>query len=155
VINAKSNDQFGTAVAFTGKNYQVAWTDWRRHPELEPGEGDVYSAVVQKDGTVKKKDGIEIAVDPDVPEGNPAVAGANGGAALAWTKLHDEAPYGSFRLETAFFGTPPQPLIGWPGDEELVVAEADAPGAAAGCATAPGAGLLAGLLGLLVARRRR
>lgn len=153
VINQKNNEQFGTSVAWTGARYQAAWTDWRIHDLLEPGEGDVYTTTVTTLGVVKNKAGLAVSADPDVPEGNVAVGGANGAAVFAWTKMHDEAPYGGFRIETAFYRELPAPMMGAAGDGEVPAMHEG--GEAGGCNTAPGAGLLAGLLSLLGLRRRR
>jgi hypothetical protein len=99
-INAQANDQFETNVAWNGSVYQVTWTDWRIHPLIEPGEGDVYTtAVTTRAGRQPARH--RVAADPDVPEGNAAVAGAKGTTVFGWTKLHDESPYAAFRVETA------------------------------------------------------
>jgi len=88
-------------VAWTGAAYQVTWTDWRIHPLIEPGEGDVYTTAVTAAGTVLSTRGVAVAADPEVPEGNAVVAGAKGTTVFGWTKLHDESPYAAFRVETA------------------------------------------------------
>jgi large repetitive protein len=100
-INTQANDQFETNVAWNGVTYQVAWTDWRIHPTIEPGEGDVYTTGVTTAGVVIHKRGMILSADPEVPEGNTALAGANGTTVFGWAKLHDEAPYAAFRVETA------------------------------------------------------
>jgi hypothetical protein len=100
-ISDADNEQFQTAVAWNGSSYQVAWTDWRNQPLLEPGEGDVFTTSVRTDGVVANADGLAVAADPDVPEGNPAVVGANGTTLFGWAALHEESPYAAFRVETA------------------------------------------------------
>jgi hypothetical protein len=44
---------------------------------------------------------MAVAADPDVPEGNPAVTGANGTTIFGWAALHQESPYAALRVETA------------------------------------------------------
>jgi hypothetical protein len=80
--------------------YTVAWTDYRAHPDLEPGEGDVYTTTVDTAGVVESLVGTEVDID-DVPEGNVALAGADGQAVFVWTKLVNESPYASFRFQVA------------------------------------------------------
>jgi hypothetical protein len=77
-ISDADNEQFQTDVAWNGSAYQVAWTDWRIQELVEPGEGDVYTTSVTTTGTVANARGLAVSADPDVPEGNPAMAGANG-----------------------------------------------------------------------------
>lgn len=97
-----ANAQFDAALAWDGSRYVVGWTDWRIHPVLEAGEGDVYATSVTSRGKVASLAGFAIAADAERPEGNAAVASLNGGTLYAWTKLHDGAPYASFRIETLF-----------------------------------------------------
>lgn len=99
-ISDADNEQFQTSVAWNGSAYQVAWTDWRLQELVEPGEGDVYTTSVSTAGVVGNTRGLAVAADPDVPEGNPAVAGANGTTIFGWAELHEESPYASFRVET-------------------------------------------------------
>jgi len=100
-ISTRPNSQFETAAAWNGRAYQVTWTDFRRHAEIEPGEGDVYTTTVSTAGVVGNRAGLAVAVDANAPEGNAVVAGANGVSVFAWTMLHDESPYAAYRLETA------------------------------------------------------
>ncbi|MEQ1572028.1 MAG: hypothetical protein ABMA64_40750, partial [Myxococcota bacterium] len=97
VISDAANDQFDPDVAWDGATYHAAWTDWRVHPGLEPGVGDVYTTEIDAAGGVASPDGIAVSAG-DVPEGNAAVAGVDGQVVLVWTKLVDEAPFGSFRV---------------------------------------------------------
>jgi hypothetical protein len=98
-IADQPNTQFDTDAAWTGTSFAVAWTDWRIHTGVEPGEGDVFAATVLPTGKVVTKGG-RIATDRTVPEGNVAVGGALGTVIYAYTKLHEEAPYAAFRIET-------------------------------------------------------
>ncbi len=106
VVSDAANTQFDPDVAWDGVTYHVAWTDWRIHPGLEPGEGDVYTTPVDQSGVVADPAGIPVGVEP-VPEGNAAVGGANGELVLVWTELVDEAPFGAFRLRVS--GPPLEP----------------------------------------------
>ncbi|MCK6506854.1 hypothetical protein L6R53_26370 [Myxococcota bacterium] len=107
-ISAESNSQFDPDLAWDGERYVVAWTDWRVHPTLEPGEGDVYRTWLSSTGEVATE--AAVAVE-DVPEGGAALAGADGRSVLVWTTLDNEAPFGAFRLRTAV-----QPDEGGGGD---------------------------------------
>jgi MYXO-CTERM domain-containing protein len=106
VVSDAANTQFDPDVAWDGATYHVAWTDWRIHPGLEPGEGDVYTTPVDPSGVVGDPAGIPVGVEP-VPEGNAAVGGVNGERVLVWTELVDEAPFGAFRLRVS--GPPQEP----------------------------------------------
>jgi uncharacterized protein (TIGR03382 family) len=101
VISSQSNEQFDPDVAWDGTTYVVAWTDWRAHPTLEPGEGDVYATTVDVTGAVGDVAGTVVDAD-DVPAGNVVVAGADGRSVFFWTRLVDAAPFGAFRLQTAY-----------------------------------------------------
>jgi hypothetical protein len=60
----------------------------------------VYTTTVDTNGLVESLDGSIVSAE-DVPEGNVALAGADRQMVFAWTKLANESPYGSFRLQVA------------------------------------------------------
>ncbi len=101
VVAAQDNSQFDPDVVWDGSTYVVAWTDWRTHPSLEPGEGDVYTTTVDASGAVGDTSGTLVG-GHDVPEGNVALAAAEARSVLVWTRLVDDAPFGAFRLRTAY-----------------------------------------------------
>jgi hypothetical protein len=179
VISDAANTQFDPDVAWDGARYQVAWTDWRSHPGLEPGEGDVYTSAVDPSGVVADPMGIPVATG-ETPEGNAAVAGVNGELVLVWTELVDESPYGSFRLavsgpeplppdtaDTGLVGHTGAPLdtgsdhtgpYGTDGTTDDTDPDGGPDGAKDGCGCAssgPGGAVSAVLLGLLLRRRGR
>jgi hypothetical protein len=152
VISSATNEQFDPDVAWYGSAFYVAWTDYRAHALLEPGEGDVYMSKVTRKGVVSNPTGVVVA-NSDAPEGGPVVAGVDGRAVFAWTALHDEAPYGAFRIDTAWIGTGPDPVGAKVASAASTAREALAD--VTGCSTAPaGAVGFATLLAALLARRR-
>jgi hypothetical protein len=98
-ICAASNLQFDPRAAFDGTDFRVTWSDYRAHPLLVPGLGDVYQARVTLDGTVPELCGQAVSADLRIPEGDAAVAAVDGLVVVAVPVLHAEAPFGGLRIE--------------------------------------------------------
>lgn len=100
------NLQFDPSAAFDGVDFRVAWTDYRAHPLLVPGLGDVHVARVATDGSVPELCGAPIASDLRVSEGDAELVGHAGSWIGVVAVERDDAPYSAVRIEV-HFGTPP------------------------------------------------
>ncbi|MBK7876342.1 MAG: hypothetical protein IPJ77_11400 [Planctomycetes bacterium] len=100
------NLQFDPSATFDGNEFRVGWTDYRVHPLLVPGIGDLFVARVGGDGSVPELCGEAIADDARIPEGDASLVGRNGSWLAAACVLHAEGGYGAVRVEVAY-GTPP------------------------------------------------
>lgn len=95
--------QFGAEAVAVDGGWMVAWTDYRAHPPLEAGLGDVYAARLDDDGALLDPEGIAIATGPMI-QGAATLAGAGDDVLLscvAWSEAH-----GAFRVHTARHGAP-------------------------------------------------
>lgn len=137
-----NNLQLDPRAAFDGQNFRVSWTDYRAHPLLVPGLGDVYSTLIQTDGTVLQLCGAPSADDVRIPEGDASIVAASGFSILAECVLHAEAPFGGLRVEIRTEGTPPTTGTAFCfGDGSGMICNCGNLGAAGeGCANSSGAG---------------
>ena len=90
-----------SAVAFAG-GWLCAWNDYRAHPPLEAGLGDVYGARLSASDSLLDPEGISIQTG-DTIQGNPELAGSGGDgllALVAWSESHQ-----AFRIHVATFHT--------------------------------------------------
>lgn len=93
-------EQGGAAAAPLGAGWLAAWTDYRAHPPLEAGLGDVYGARTGSGDVLLDPDGLPLATGPAI-QGTPVLAGVGGDgmlALVAWSDV-DQA----FRVHTARF----------------------------------------------------
>jgi hypothetical protein len=99
VVSNAFNKQFAPESGWNGVSWFVAWNDFRAHTSLQGGGvGDVFGSGVDANGTVLDPTGLAVADDFRVPECNPAVAGDLGSTIQVFASVHDEAPYGTFRI---------------------------------------------------------
>ncbi len=101
-VASANNAQFLPSVAWCDFNYLVSFTDFRDHPAIEPGLGDVYATRVSAGNQVLEPQGQPAQNRWPAPEGRTALAGANGRALLVSSVL-DSAPFGTWRIHVQSF----------------------------------------------------
>lgn len=98
-LTTAPNTQFGPAIGSDGNGYFAAWTDYRIHPSLEAGVGDVYGTRIDATGTpLDLTENVAIANDFNPPEGSPAIAGAGGLSVIVYADYQTEPPHGGWRI---------------------------------------------------------
>jgi hypothetical protein len=110
------NAQFTPCIASDGSGWFAAWNDYRIHPVLEAGLGDVFGTRIDAAGAVLDPGGLAVAGDPYEPEGNPSAAGDGGTSVTVFADYRVEAPFGTYRIAvrtihkstvgTSFCGSP-------------------------------------------------
>ena len=80
--------QVGAAAQRHGDGWVSAWTDYRIHPPLEAGIGDVYAARLDSNEALLDLNGLAVAAGSWV-EGHPALAGDTTQAVAAFVKWSD------------------------------------------------------------------
>jgi hypothetical protein len=108
-VSSANNAQFIPSVTWFGGKYMVAFTDYRDHPTIEPGIGDVYA--VRVSATNQILDNPELAAQNRWPtaEGRTALAGG-GGRALLLSCVLDGAAFGTWRIHRQTLVEAPPPL---------------------------------------------
>lgn len=103
-LGVGANRNFQPAGAWDGLRWHSAWTDWHVHPALEPGRGDVMSALVPAAGAIAGTAGDPMLADPALAEGNPALSAARGAAVGAASALLPGGERGNWGVLTTFRG---------------------------------------------------
>ncbi len=91
------NAQFYPAAAWLGDQYLVSYTDYRDHPTIEPGLGDVYGARLTADNQVLDAPDLPIQNRWPTAEGRSAVAGGNQRALIVST-VAEGGDFGTWRV---------------------------------------------------------
>ena len=85
-ISDDLEDQHFPGVAWDGRQYLVAWVDYRDVAYLDQPRGDIYISRVTEDGTVKDPDGVQISSGP-LGEEYPEIAAQGGKFLLSYSKI--------------------------------------------------------------------
>ena len=108
-VSSASNGQLHPRALWYGAKYMVAFTDYRDHPSIEPGVGDVYAARLSAANQVLDNPELPAQNRWPAAEGRPALAGGGGRALLVSTVL-DGAPFGQWRVHRQLFTEAAPPL---------------------------------------------
>ncbi|MBK7643934.1 MAG: hypothetical protein IPJ19_12950 [Planctomycetes bacterium] len=96
-VSSAPNGQFAPAAVWTGDQYLVTYTDYRDHPLLEPGIGDIYAAHVSASNVVLDVPDLPVQNRWPTAEGRSAVAGGNQRALIAST-VAEAGSFGTWRI---------------------------------------------------------
>ncbi len=98
-VSSANNLQFSPSIGWSGASFLIAFDDYRAHTNvLEPGIGDVYAAHVLADATLVDPSGLAIANDSRFAEGEPAVAGDQGRALVAFSDIASAPSIATWRI---------------------------------------------------------
>jgi hypothetical protein len=99
LLSSAPNTQFGCSIGANGKDTFAAWTDYRIHPPLEAGLGDIFGCRIDGSGVpLDPASNLVVAADVRIPEGAPLVAGDAGVLLVAYATFRTESPYSGWRI---------------------------------------------------------